>query len=64
MKGSRMAKMGWGFWFGGFSGLALAVAFYFLSGGNPFSFLLVPVGLLMGLAQGYMMAKIDDEGGQ
>ncbi|GEM_PF-2330581 len=62
MKGLTMAKMGWGFWFGGFSGLALAVAFYVLSDGNPFSFLLIPVGLLMGLGQGYMMAKIDEGG--
>lgn len=54
MKEDKASGMGWGFWIGGVTGLTLSVAFYMISGAL-FSFIMLPLGIAMGVAQGYMM---------
>lgn len=56
MKDEKTAGMGWGFWIGSVTGLTLSVAFYMISG-ELFSFIMLPIGIAMGLAQGYMMPE-------
>ncbi len=60
MDESKATGAGWGFWVGGVTGLTLSVAFYMISG-NLFSFIMLPLGIAMGMAQGYMMPGKGDE---
>ncbi|MDI3482773.1 MAG: hypothetical protein PWQ88_644 [Candidatus Methanomethylophilaceae archaeon] len=52
--------MGWGFWFGLVTGVTLAVVFYYLSAGSLYSLLMIPLGILMGIAQGYFMPREEE----
>ncbi len=54
MDETKATGTGWGFWIGAVTGLTLSVAFYMISG-SLFSFIMLPIGIAMGMAQGYMM---------